>query len=217
MAKKPEPPKTSPGVPQGFENFSLETPDGKEISPGSYKGKKPVLLYFWNIDFTLLEINDNTLKKIETKIKDKENLNSLKVLKNKKFYPEELYQKLFLLGLDKDEIELTLKSATEIPVCSESLKELGDFYKKHKNKLEIIAINVGNVRLEVEKFLKEEKPELQIAMDSKGKMSSSLGITRPTLILLDKKTSIIYSYEQTDPERSLKEILEKEIPGKLEE
>ncbi|HPZ10598.1 MAG TPA: redoxin domain-containing protein [Candidatus Eremiobacteraeota bacterium] len=98
-----------------------------------------------------------------------------------------------------------------IPLCDESLSELEEFYNKNSEKVEILAVNVGDLRFELEKFLKNKNYKINILFDSNGMGTLSYEITEPTLILIDKNNTITYIYKQNKKDERLKNILEEVI------
>ena len=190
-----------------MKDFSLENLEGNTISLSDYTDKEPVILYFWRMNISCLEINDETIKKLETTIDEPEKLDTIKSLKNLKFSKEEMINRLFMSGLNNKEIELVLKDAHTVPICIESIRELEKFQEKYKEKVKVITINAGDVRLELEKFLKDNDYNIEVLTDRQNDIPRNYGIIGPTLIVLDKGGTILYIYEQSLTEEDFKKIL----------
>ncbi len=99
----------------------------------------------------------------------------------------------------------------DIPVCTATLGEIEKFYDKYKEKVEVLAINIGNLRLELENFLKNKNYTFNILSDRQGGTAIKYHISEPTFILIDKKGNIAYIHRQNEISGKFNIILEKEV------
>ncbi len=101
--------------------------------------------------------------------------------------------------------------SSNIPVCVTALGELEKFHGKYKEKVEVLAINIGDLRLELEKFLKNKHYTFNILSDRQGRTAIKYQISEPTFILIDKKGNIVYIHRQNEISGKFNVILEKEV------
>ncbi len=101
--------------------------------------------------------------------------------------------------------------SSNIPVCITTLGEIEKFYDKYKEKVEVLAINIGDLRLELEKFLKNKNYTFNILSDRQGGTAIKYQIGEPTFILVDKQGNIVYIHRQNEISGKFNVILEKEV------
>jgi len=101
--------------------------------------------------------------------------------------------------------------SSNIPACVTTLGDIEKFYDKYKEKVEVLAINIGDLRLELDKFLKNKKYTFNILSDRQGGTAIKYRISEPTFILLDRQGIIVYIHRQNELSGKFNVILEKEV------
>jgi thiol-disulfide isomerase/thioredoxin len=83
--------------------------------------------------------------------------------------------------------------ASWCPPCVEEIPILNRIQKDYKNELELLAINVGEERGQIEKFSKEYPMNYQILLDNDEKVAGDYEISGlPVIVILAKSGEIIY-------------------------
>jgi len=101
---------------------------------------------------------------------------------------------------------------SDLTLCQKGIGDLIEFYNKNRDKVEVIYVNEGDMRLEVEKFQEKHNwKDLNISMDATGQLAMNYGIDKPTLLLLDKNGREIYRYPHNTGKPELKDILDTTI------
>jgi peroxiredoxin len=128
------------------------------------------------------------------------------------FSLENLNEEKFSLSdyKDKKMVALYFWSIT-IPLCVETLGELQKFHDKYREKVEVMTVNIGDLRLELDKFLKNKDYTFNILSDRQGVTAMKYQISEPTFILVDKKGNVIYIHRQNEISGKFNIILEKEV------
>lgn len=111
---------------------------------------------------------------------------------------------------EKKMVALYFWSST-IPLCVETLGEIEKFYDKYREKVEVLAVNIGDLRLELEKFLQNKNYTFNILSDRQGGTAMKYQINEPTFILIDKQGNVIYIHRQNEISGKFNIILEKEV------
>ena len=77
--------------------------------------------------------------------------------------------------------------------CIQEIPELEALKKKYKN-VEFLAVNAGDSKRKIKKFLKKTGFSYKILMDKNKKFSKSLGILNlPRTLIINSKREVIYS------------------------
>jgi peroxiredoxin len=83
--------------------------------------------------------------------------------------------------------------ATWCPPCRNEMPSMETLYQRFKNQgLEILAVDLGEERNQVQKFIKDNRYTFPVLLDSEGKVSGQYGISSiPTTYILDRDGKII--------------------------
>ncbi|MGI4994088.1 redoxin family protein [Halobacteriovorax sp. GFR7] len=86
--------------------------------------------------------------------------------------------------------------------CIQEMDELEDLKKKYSSKnILFVAINAGEKKKKIKRFLKKRNFSYLILEDSDRKISKKIGVTElPRSIVIDKKGSILYSSDKPPKE-----------------
>jgi peroxiredoxin len=96
--------------------------------------------------------------------------------------------------------------ATWCPSCREEIPELNKLADEHKEKLQILAIDIKEDSKKVAEFAKKKEIKYTILLDTNGETAKNYKVVGiPTNVLIDKDGKILYSgYELEDCKKLLK-------------
>lgn len=130
-----------------------------------------------------------------------------------------------LLSLDGEEYVLSDREgkgvlvnfwATYCPPCEKEMPAIEKVYKEYKNKgVEIVAINVGEPRLIVNRFVKDRNLSFPILLDSDAEISKDYEVqTLPTTVLIDEKGRVVETIKGEMKEEEIRSYVERILPEK---
>lgn len=135
--------------------------------------------------FGLSSLNASELKKVESSVTTP--TLELESLKGEQFKLKDFQGKVVL-------VQFWATYCTPCRVEMPSMNQLIKKLEKSKTPFKILAINMGETKDEVQKFVDEVKPEFTILMDSKGDNVQAWNVfAAPSNFVIDKKGKIRYT------------------------
>jgi thiol-disulfide isomerase/thioredoxin len=95
--------------------------------------------------------------------------------------------------LEDNERILLVFWTTQCPACVNSVPSIKEFYSEHKEQVEIVSVNLGERRSDVEDFVNLHKINYRVGLDLKGETIRKFNLVGvPTYILIDSGGNIEY-------------------------
>jgi len=102
--------------------------------------------------------------------------------------------------------------------CREELPEIAEFYRAHREEVELFAIDTGDSTAMIKDFVEREGPEFPLLIDETGEVAASYGITGvPETVFIDPEGIVRYwiigAASPAELEKGLQSITEGESHG----
>ncbi|WP_088102280.1 thiol-disulfide oxidoreductase ResA [Halalkalibacter urbisdiaboli] len=99
--------------------------------------------------------------------------------------------------------------------CEKEMPVMENLYQEYKEKgVEIVAVNVSEPELTVERFVSRYKLSFPVAIDKGMKVSDAYGINPlPTTILIDEQGTIVHVHQGGMTDKMVREFMEKIVPA----
>ena len=102
-------------------------------------------------------------------------------------------KEVVLSNLLEDKIAVLVFWTTRCSYCIAEIPHIEKFYKKNKNKVAIIGINIGESKARVVRFAKKRKISYPIVLDFEAKVAKAYKVAGvPTIVAVNRDSTILY-------------------------